>query len=267
MSEDILLYEQDGRVVTMTLNRPEIRNSISAIDMVEAIEAACLRVSRDHGVSCVILTGAGSAFCSGGNVKDMADRAEEMQKRPYDTRHWYREGIQRIPLALDRLEVPTIAAVNGHAIGAGCDLAMMCDIRVASEKALFAESFVKLGIIPGDGGAWLLPRAVGRSRAFEMAFTGDMIDAQTALAYGLVSHVTPPDQLMAKAREIAARIVANPPETLRMTKRLLKESEFQRLDSSLEMAAAMQSLAQATRDHQEAATAFAEKRKPVFTGN
>lgn len=267
MADDILLYEQDGRVVTLTINRPEIRNSISAPEMLDAIEDAFGRIGRDHGVSCVILTATGTAFSSGGDVKDMAKRAQRMQEFPAGTRHWYREGIQRIPLAISKLEVPLIAAVNGHAIGAGCDLAMMCDIRIASDKALFAESFVKLGIIPGDGGAWYLPRLVGRSRAFEMAFTGDMIDAQTAAEWGLVSRVVPHDKLMEEAKALAQKIARNPPEALRMTKRLLLESEFSRLDTLLDMSAAMQALAQATKDHEEAATAFAEKRKPVFKGN
>ena len=123
-----------------------------------------------------------------------------------DIRHDYRRGIQRLTLALFNLEVPVIAAVNGHAIGAGLDLACMCDIRIASEKAKFAESFIKLGIIPGDGGAWLLPRIVGMSRAAELAFTGDMIDAQQALAWNLVSRVVPHDELMPAARELAGRI-------------------------------------------------------------
>jgi enoyl-CoA hydratase/carnithine racemase len=266
MSEDILIYEKQGRVVTWTINRPEIRNSISAPDMLDRFEQACDRVTRDHEVSCVVLTGAGTAFSSGGDVKDMAARAPKMQTYPAGTRHWYREGIQRIPMALERVEVPVIAAVNGHAIGAGCDLAMMCDIRIASAEAKFAESFVNLGIIPGDGGSWFLPRLVGRSKAFELAFTGDMIDAEEALKIGLVSRVVPADQLMPEALKLAERIARKPPEALRMTKRLLKESEFQRIDTALEMAAAMQALAQATKDHQEAAEAFVEKRRPVFKG-
>lgn len=266
MSEDSILYEKDGRVVTWTINKPDIRNAISSPDICERFEVVCDMVAKDHEVSCVILTGAGSAFSSGGDVKDMAKRAPEMQKFPAGTRHWYREGIQRIPLALDKVETPIIAAVNGHAIGAGCDLAMMCDIRVASETALFGEVFVNLGLIPGDGGSWYLPRLVGRSKAFELTFTGDVIDAAEAKEIGMVSHVVPAGELMATARKIADKIARKPPEALRMTKRLLKESEFQRLDTALEMAAGMQAIAQATKDHAEAATAFAEKRKPNFTG-
>ncbi|MBT6314620.1 MAG: crotonase/enoyl-CoA hydratase family protein [Alphaproteobacteria bacterium] len=266
MSQDSVLYEKEGRVVTWTINRPDIRNAVSAPEVVARFEEIAEMVAKDHDVSCVILTGAGTAFSSGGDVKNMAARAPEMQKQPFATRHWYREGIQRIPLALDKVEVPIIAAVNGHAIGAGCDLAMMCDIRIAADSAQFGEVFVNLGIIPGDGGSWYLPRLVGRSKAFEMTFTGDVIDAAEAKEIGLISHVVPFDDLMDAARKMATKISRKPPEALRMTKRLLKESEFQRLDTALEMAAGMQALAQATKDHQEAANAFVEKRRPEFKG-
>ena len=266
MSDDLMLYEKDGRIVTITINRPEIRNSISAYDMLDAFEAVFEKAAKDHEVSCIILTGAGSAFSSGGDVKGFAETAAENQAFPNGTRHWYREGIQRIPLCLDKVEIPIIAAVNGPAIGAGCDLAMMCDIRIASDKALMGEVFVNLGIIPGDGGAWYLPRIVGRAKAFEMAFTGDVLKADECLEIGLVHKVVPHDELMNAAMTMAKKIAAKPPEALRMTKRLLKESEAQSLATSLEMAAGFQALAQSTKDHEEAARAFVEKRKPVFTG-
>ncbi|RZJ16187.1 MAG: enoyl-CoA hydratase, partial [Haliea sp.] len=184
---------------------------------------------------------------------------------PTRSRLAYRNGIQRIPLALQALEVPTIAAVNGPAIGAGCDLATMCDIRIAADIATFAESFIKVGLVPGDGGAWLLPRAVGMSRACEMAFTGDAIDARQALDYGLVSRVVPPDELMAAANELAARIARNPSQALRMTKRLLREGQHTRLDTLLEMSASFQALAHWTSQHEEAVDAFLNKRTPVFS--
>ncbi len=266
MSDNLMLYEKDDRVVTITINRPEIRNSISAMDMLDAFEDCFNRAAKDHELSCIILTGAGTAFSSGGDVKRFSENAKTMQAFPAGTRHWYREGIQRIPLCMDKVEIPIIAAVNGHAIGAGCDLAMMCDIRIASEKALMGEVFVNLGIIPGDGGAWYLPRIVGRAKAFELAFTGEIVDAAEALRIGLVHKVVAPDELIDAARKMARMIASKPPEALRMTKRLLKESEAQSLSTSLEMAAGFQAIAQATRDHQEAAEAFVEKRKPVFTG-
>lgn len=249
-------YEQDGAVVTLTLNNPDERNALSTQEQWDAIVDACVRVRHDASVRCVILTGAGSAFCAGGNVKQMKERSGLAAGSGTAIRDRYRNGIQRIPLALYDLEVPTIAAVNGPAIGAGCDLACMCDIRIASETAKFAESFVKLGIIPGDGGAWLLPRTVGMSRAAELTFTGDTIDAAQALAYGLVSRVVAPAQLLDEARALAARIAANPGPALRMSKRLLREGQHVRLDTLLEMSAAFQALAHQTPEHGAAIDAF-----------
>lgn len=260
---EFLNIERDGPVVTLTMNQPEARNPLTGNSAVPEFVAACERISADMSVRAVIVTGAGSAFCSGGNVKDMQKYAGEALQ-PIGIRDEYRRGIQRLPLALYNLEVPTIAAVNGPAIGAGCDLACMCDIRIASERAKFAESFIKVGIVPGDGGAWLLPRVVGRSKAAEMSFTGEMLDAQQALACGLVSRVVPHDQLLAAAHELAMRIAANPGATLRLTKRLLREGEHQRLDSLLELSAAYQALAHKTPQHYEAVSAFIEKRPPRF---
>jgi len=259
-------YAQDGAIVTLTLNAPDIRNAISGTEMIDALEDACDRMNADMSVGAAILTGAGSAFSSGGNVKKMADGGGLGGGLPAETRRNYKLGIQRIPLAFERLEVPVIAAVNGPAIGAGCDLACMCDMRIAAESARFAESFVKLGIIPGDGGAWLLPRVVGYAKASEMAFTGDILDAKEALACGLVSKIVPDAELMNEARKLAARIVANPPHAVRMTKRLLREGRNVQLATLLELSAAMQSLAHATADHKEAVAAFLEKRKPEFGG-
>ena len=185
----------------------------------------------------------------------------------YNVRVGYQRGIQRIPMAMYELEVPIIAEVNGHAIGAGCDLACMCDIRIAARSARFAESFVKLGIIPGDGGAWLLPRAIGAARAAEMAFTGDRVDAATALDWGMVSRVVEPEQLLVTANELAARVAVNPPHALRMTKKLMREGQRQDLDSILELSAAFQALSHHTADHGEALSAFLERRTGNFTGN
>jgi enoyl-CoA hydratase/carnithine racemase len=265
MSEP-LLYRQEDTIVTLTLNRPETRNAVSEDDMIAAIEEVVERVNGDSNVRVVIVTGAGDTFSSGGNIKHMRDRQGMFAGGPATVREGYRRGIQRIPLALYNIETPTIAAVNGPAIGAGCDLAMMCDIRIASREAVFAESFVKLGIIPGDGGAWFLPRVVGLSRACEMAFTGEAVDAETALAWGLVSRVVASDQLMVGASQLAARIAINPPIALRMTKKLIREGQHLRLDSLLELSAALQALAHHTRDHQEALAALLERRPADFTG-
>lgn len=254
-------FEQVGAVVTLTLDRPEERNALSTQAQWDELVACCERVQADQSVKVLILTGAGSAFSAGGNVKDMRDKKGIAGGTPYEIAQGYAGGIQRIPLALHGLDVPTIAAVNGPAVGAGCDLACMCDIRIASDRARFAESFVKLGIIPGDGGAWLLQRAIGYQRAAELSFTGDMIDAATALSIGLVAKVVPHDALMDAARELADRIAANPAPALRMAKRLLRQAQTSRLDETLQLSAAMQALAHHTSEHDAAVAAFFDKRK------
>ncbi|TNE36631.1 MAG: crotonase/enoyl-CoA hydratase family protein [Alphaproteobacteria bacterium] len=261
-----LIYEQDEGVVTLTINRPEERNALSDDSLFSAFLNAAERINKDNSVRCVILTGAGKAFSAGGNVKHMRDKEGMFAGSPAELRQGYRHGIQKIPLAFYNLEVPTIAAVNGPAVGAGCDLACMCDMRIAGASARFAESFVKLGIIPGDGGAWFLPRVIGRSRAAELTFTGDMIDAETALNWGMVSRVVPDAELMDAARELAGRIAANPPHSIRMAKKLLREGEHMRLDSLLEMSAAFQALSHHAKDHDEAIMAFFEKRKGNYKG-
>jgi enoyl-CoA hydratase/carnithine racemase len=265
MSEYIT-YEQDGSVVTLTLNAPEKRNAISSFSDCDAVVAAVQRVNRDRGVRAVILTGAGTAFCAGGDIKAMRDRRGIMEGSHADLRENYRRGVQAMANALYECDAPTIAAVNGPAIGLGLDVACMCDMRIASEKASFAESFIKVGIVPGDGGAWLLPRVVGMSVACEMSFTGDVLNAQEAKEVRLVSKVVPAEELMDAARALAGRIAANPPEMVRMTKRLLREGQHTRLSTLLEMSAAYQALAHSTEDHKEAVNAMLEKRKPSFTG-
>ncbi|HEX4337204.1 MAG TPA: crotonase/enoyl-CoA hydratase family protein [Polyangiaceae bacterium] len=257
---DFVLFEQDDAVVTLTLNRPEERNALSTQAQWDEIVDCCARVRADESVKVLILTGAGTAFSAGGNVKDMRDKKGIAGGNPYDVFKGYQGGIQRIPLALFELDVPTIAAVNGPAIGAGCDLACMCDLRIASDQAKFAESFVKLGIIPGDGGAWLLQRAIGYQRAAELTFTGDAIDAQTALAMGLVTRVVAPEALLPTARDLAARIAANSGPALRMAKQLLRQAQTARLDETLRLSAALQALAHHTPEHDAAVAAFFAKR-------
>lgn len=258
-----LTTERDGAILTLTMNQPATRNALTGNTAVDEFVQACADIARDTSVRAVIITGAGPVFSSGGNVKDM-QRFFGDTLSPEVIREEYRNGIQRIPKALYNLDVPTICAVNGPAIGAGLDLTCMCDIRIASETATFAESFVKVGIVAGDGGAWLLPRAVGMSKACEMAFTGEALNAQQALACGLVSRVVAPEQLMDEARALARKIAANPGGVLRMTKRLLREGQNSTLESLLEMSAGYQAIAHKTADHEEAVRAFMEKRAPKF---
>lgn len=258
-----LQIERDGGIVVATMNQPETRNALTGNTAIEEIVQLCADIRQDAGVKVLILTAAGPIFSSGGNVKDMR-RFFDDALTPERICEEYRQGIQRIPLALHGLDVPVICAVNGPAIGAGLDIACMCDIRIAADTATFAESFVRVGIVPGDGGAWLLPRAVGMARASEMAYTGEAISAQDALAFGLVSRVVPADELLPTAKTLAAKIAANPGGVMRMTKRLLREGQQSSLASLLELSASYQALAHKTAEHREAVTAFIEKRAPRF---
>jgi enoyl-CoA hydratase/carnithine racemase len=259
-----LNIQRDGPILTLTMSQPETRNALTGNTAVEEFVQICDDIRKDPSVRVVILTAEGPIFSSGGNVKDMKRFFDEALT-PDMISEEYRQGIQRLPKALFNLDVPIICAVNGPAIGAGLDLTCMCDIRIASEKATFAESFVRVGIVPGDGGAWLLPRAVGMSKASEMAFTGETLTAAQALGCGLVSRVVPHESLQDEARALASKIAANPGAVLRMTKRLLREGERSSLDSLLEISASYQALAHKTADHREAVTAFIEKRAPQFS--
>jgi len=259
-----LNIQRDGSILTLTMSQPETRNALTGNTAIAELVQVCDDIRKDPSVKVVILTALGPIFSSGGNVKDM-QRFFDEALTPDLIREEYRQGIQRIPKALYNLDVPIICAVNGPAIGAGLDLTCMCDIRIASEKATFAESFVRVGIVPGDGGAWLLPRVVGMSKASEMAFTGETLTAEQALGCGLVSRVVPHESLQAEARALASKIAANPGAVLRMTKRLLREGERSSLESLLEISASYQALAHKTADHREAVTAFIEKRTPQFS--
>ncbi len=265
--EAFALYEKQGRIATVTMNRPDTRNAIAEhSDCAELVEAI-RRADSDPEVSVMILTGAGSAFSAGGNIKAMRDRnGIGPLDSPDATRLNYKAGVQKIPRALMEVEIATIAAVNGHAIGLGCDLACLCDMRISSDAAKFASSFVKLGIVPGDGGAWILPRAIGYARAAEMILTGDVITADKALEIGLVNALAPAQSVLDEARALAERVAVNPPRAVRMAKRLLREAQHSRLPDILELSAAYQALAHETGDHKAAVDAFIDKSTPKFTG-
>ncbi|MGB7405703.1 MAG: enoyl-CoA hydratase-related protein [Pacificimonas sp.] len=259
---DAVRYEVEGRIARVTLNCPETRNALSD-DVVPALIEAVRRADGDVGISCVLLTGEGRSFSAGGNLNEIKALSEE--KDALEISEWYRTGIQRIPLAFAELSVPVVAAVNGHAIGAGLDLATMCDIRIAGERATFAESFVRVGLIPGDGGAWLLPRTIGYPRAIHMLLTSEAIDAARALEWGLVTEIVPDDILLDRAGEVAAMVAAQPPVTLRKAKRLMVTARDASLSDNLEEARLVQGVLQKTADHQEAVAAILEKRKPSFS--
>jgi enoyl-CoA hydratase/carnithine racemase len=261
-----LLVEKDGPLVTLTINRPENRNPLGEEGDGELFAQACQNVNADRDVRCAILTGAGPAFSAGGNVKAMRERSGPFAGTGVHIRERYRNGIHKIVRSLWGLEVPLIAAVNGPAIGLGNDVACLADIRIAADTAIFGATFLKIGLVPGDGGSWILPRTIGHARAAELFFTGDTIDAPTALSWGLVSRVVPAANLMGEARTLAAKIARQAPDVLRMTKRMMREGQNVSFDIIMEMSAAYQALAHLTADHKEAVEAFFEKRPAVYRG-
>jgi len=267
MSAYVEVHRQ-GRVATLTLNRPERRNAIASQQDCDELVAALAGLQADESLGCLLLTGAGSAFCAGGDLKAMqAGGGIGARDTPEATRRNYRDGVQQVIRALWECELPMVAAVNGAAIGLGCDLAACCDLRLAGRSARFASSFIQIGLVPGDGGAWSLPREIGLPAASELMLTGRTVTADTALSIGLVSRVVDDATLMDEALQLAEEIAAQPLKTLRLTKRLLREGQQLPLSAVLELSAAFQALAHQTADHQEAVAAFIDKRPPVFTGH
>ena len=266
MPTDKIILERDGRVATITFNEPEKRNQITEGPILDGLLEALATVNADPEVSVCILTGAGTAFSAGGDIKAMRDRTGTFGGGPIDVAENYMRSVHRIPLAIYNLDIPIIAAVNGPAAGAGCDIAMMCDMRIASTHAKFGEVFVNLGIISGDAGSWFLLRRVPYEVVAEMTFTGRVLDAAEAKEKGLVSKVVEADALMDEARSLAAVIATKPPRAIRQAKRLLRAAERTDLPSFLQIAAANQALAHHTEDHLEAVNAFLEKRPPGFKG-
>ena len=262
----LLDISRDGHVTTLSLNRPEMMNALGADGDGDEFVAACDAINLDMNVRCVILTGAGRAFSAGGDVKAMKERSGNFGGTPPGISDGYRNNIHRILRALHGLRVPLIAAINGPAIGLGCDLACLADIRIASEKAKFGVTFLKLGIIPGDGGTWILPRVIGQSRAAELFYTGDVIGPDRAQEWGLVSRVVAADNLIAEASVLAHKIAAQPPHALRHTKNLLRQGQSITYDTALEMAANTQALMHLTDDHMEGIDALLEKRAGHFKG-
>lgn len=242
----------DKRVATLTLNRHDVRNALTGTALVDDIVATAAWINRADDVSVLVITGAGSAFSAGGNVKDMARRDGDFAGNVAEVAERYRRGIQRMPLALSEVEVPIIAAVNGPAIGAGFDLVNMADLRIASRQARFGETFLNLGIIPGDGGAWFLQRQIGYQRAFELTLSGRVIDAQEALDYGVVLEVVEHEALMEAAMTHATRIAAQPPKATRLTKRLMKMAPDMELKAFLDVCAAFQGMCHNEPEHLEA---------------
>jgi enoyl-CoA hydratase/carnithine racemase len=261
-----IVLETDGHIATLTFNRPDTRNALGEPGDGDLAAELCGRINANREIRCAILTGAGPAFSAGGNLKAMRDAGGMFEGPGTAIREGYRSNIHKLVRAFWNLEVPLIAAVNGPAIGLGNDIACMADTRIAADAARFGATFLKIGLVPGDGGAWLLPRVIGMARAAELLYTGDIVDAESACRWGLVSRVVPAETLMDEARALAAKIAAQPPDVLRMTKRLLREGMRADFDTIMELSAAAQALAHHTEDHREALDAFLNKRDPVFMG-
>jgi len=261
MNEPHVLYHVENHIAVITLNRPEAKNAFSP-EMITLWRRFLEDARQDDQVRVIIVTGKGDTFCSGGDIRDMA----EGKLRSWDMKRFLWEGVHRIVLTLEDLDKPVIAAINGAAMGAGLDMAIMCDLRVCSDKAKLAESYILMGLVPGDGGAYFLPRLVGMAKALEMLFTGDILSPEEALEAGLVNYVVPHDRLMEETMRLADRIASKPPLAVRMMKRAVYQAQGSTLRAHLDYISSQLALLSETRDHQEAAQAFLEKRKPVFSG-
>ncbi|MEZ5412623.1 MAG: enoyl-CoA hydratase-related protein [Acidimicrobiales bacterium] len=257
-----LLFEKSGPIATITLNRPEKLNAFHNAMLADWAEAL-KECQADESVAVVVLTGSGRAFCSGGDLGTMGDVEGNAALYIGD---YLRNHVHPVARAVDALQKPYLCAVNGVATGAGMDMALMTDIRYAAHSARFAESYIKVGLIPGDGGAFLLPRLVGLTKALELLWTGDFVDAEEAERLGIVSKVCEDDQLMDEILALAQRLADGP----RLAVRLMKQAVYRslRMDflSALDNVAGPMGVAFNSDDHREAVRAFAEKRPPRFTG-
>jgi enoyl-CoA hydratase/carnithine racemase len=259
-----VIYDVSDYIATITFNRPQQLNTFSDVMLREVTET--LREARyDENVRTVVLTGAGRAFCAGADVKQMGATAAAAPAA-WERRQYLKRNIHQIARLLFEYEKPVIASVNGAAIGAGCDISMMCDMRIAADTARFGETYVKVGIAPGNGGMWLLPRLVGLPKAMELILTGDIIDAQEALRIGLVNKVVPADQLAEATREFAGKVAGGAPIAVQIAKMGINKGLEMTFPAALELAALSLGTTQTTQDHVEGSRAFAEKRKPNFQG-
>jgi len=265
MSADFttLTIDRDGAVATVTMNRPDSLNAFDDALKVELLEAFKL-LGRDDSVRSIILTGAGRGFSSGQDLEELKELYATGQAP--DLGSVLRTRYNPLIARMRSLPKPIVAAINGVAAGAGCSLAMACDIRVASSKASFVEAFVHVGLVPDSGGTFLLPRLVGLGQAMEMCLTGRKVPAEEALRIGLVSRVVEPEALVGTTRELADMLADLPTRAIGLTKKLLNESFSRDLDEQLESEAFAQATAARTSDHLEGIQAFLKKRKPKFTG-
>jgi 2-(1,2-epoxy-1,2-dihydrophenyl)acetyl-CoA isomerase len=263
MTYQCLLYEVQDRIATLTLNRPERLNALSDT-LRDDLYDAVTKSASNPAVGVLVITGAGRGFCSGGDVKSMSERDQAGQ--PPSTNERLAPMRDRIILAMRDCPKPVIAAVNGAAAGAGMNLALACDMRIASTAAKFSQAFVKRGIPPDWGGSYFLPRVVGTAKACELIFTAETIDAAEALKLGIVNAVVAPDELMAETYKLAGKIAAGPPVAIQLSKRAIYHNQDVDLRAALEFETFAQNVCKDTEDAKEGVRAFVEKRAPVFRG-
>jgi enoyl-CoA hydratase/carnithine racemase len=259
MSE--LLYEVKDKVATITLNRPDKLNAFTG-DMIDGWAKALGEAQADDGVNVVIVTGAGRAFCSGGDV----GRMRQGEPSALDGKNGLWEGVHRVPKQLEQMDKPVIAMVNGLAVGAGMGMCVMCDVRVAAESARFSTGYVRVGLVPGDGDTYFLPRLVGAAKALELLWTADFIEAPEALRLGIVQRIVPDAQLQETTYALARQIADGPQIPIRMIKRLVYQSLKLDLRTHLDLVSSHMGLVRQTADHAEGVAAFKEKRPPKFQG-
>jgi len=262
MAYETLLSETVDGVLTLTLNRPDVLNAVTDT-MLKESQDALRGAERDATVRCIVLTGAGRGFCAG---QDLNARSETTDGRRVSVGEHLRHGYNPLVQRIRGIEKPVIAAINGVAAGAGANLALACDLRIASETASFVQAFVKIGLVPDSGGMLFLPMLVGYAKAAELAFTSDRIDATEAHRLGLVNHVVPADALMERTYALATRLAALPTRAIGLTKRGFNQAMMPHLDAALDYEADLQEIAAQSDDHREGIAAFREQRQPQFTG-
>ena len=259
----IILVKNEGGVRTITLNRPEVLNAFSG-DLLAALGRAVRGAAEGKAIRCLVITGAGRAFCSGQDLAEYAGRLESSD--PIDLEKRLRDEYNPIITSIRTMEKPVIASVNGVAAGAGCSLALACDMRIAAESASFIEAFIKVGLVPDCGSTFMLPRLVGMSRAMELAITGRKVPASEAVELGLVNRVVPDKELLAETMKLAEQLASLPTRAIGLTKRAINAAWTNEFKTQLELEAKLQALATLTDDHREGVRAFLEKRRPHFTG-
>jgi enoyl-CoA hydratase/carnithine racemase len=262
MSEDVgLRYTVESKIATITLDRPDRKNAFT-LPMIDAWADSLRSAAADDDVRVVVITGAGDSFCSGVDLSAL----EAVESTPIGRKQMLMDRIHRVALALDEMDKPAIAAMRGAAVGAGLDMALLCDMRIAGRSARLSEGYIKVGLVPGDGGAWLLPRLVGTAKAMELLMTGDFVDADEALRLGMVNHVVDDDAVLNTAYGLAARIAAAPPVQIGMIRRLVRQSERVDLRTHFDLVSSHFGVVTSLADYEEAGRAFQEKRPGQFRG-